>query len=232
MKKCVVALLLAVFTGFCVAVSLCVNVLSSQTVFAGDNVFKIVVDAGHGGIDGGVSGVNTGVKESDLNLEIALKLCERLQSFGFETALTRKTKEGLYDTTAKGFKKRDMAKRKEIIEEESPALLLSVHQNYYPSSSQRGGQIFYLKGDDADEKLAACLQTRLNALYEKEGVKARKYMPAEYFILSCAPCPAALIECGFLSSPKDEKLLCSEAFLDRLVSSVCDGVTDYLFSQA
>ncbi len=231
-KRKAVAALLAVFIGFFVAVGVCVDVLRTSSVFASKAGLKIVIDAGHGGIDGGVSGVNTGTKESDLNLKISLLLVEKLSSRGFETALTRKTKDGLYGTTAKGFKRRDMAKRKEIIEKERPVLLLSVHQNAYPSAAERGAQVFYLKGDEEDRALSSLLQTRLNSLYEKEGVKGRKHMPSEYFILGCSPCPAALIECGFLSSPKDEELLLSDAFLDKLTEEICEGVTDYLFSKA
>ena len=222
----------AIFTGFILAVSLCVDSLREREVFAIDNHLKIVVDAGHGGIDGGVTGVTTGVKESDLNLKIALKLCEKLERSGLRPALTRKTKEGLYDTTAKGFKRRDMQKRKEIIERESPALVLSIHQNFYPSASQRGAQVFYLQGDEKDEELAYHLQNRLNALYAKEGVKARKNKSADYFMLASSPCPAALIECGFLSSPKDEALLCNEVFLESLTTEIYLGVVGFLFASA
>lgn len=231
-SKGYVALILAIFIGFFTAVSLCFQVLATGAVSSTDASLKIVVDAGHGGIDGGVTGVGTGIRESDLNLTISLKLCQRLQEKGFETAMTRKTKEGLYDTTAKGFKRRDMAKRKEIIWREDPDLLLSIHQNYYPSATQRGAQVFYRKGEENGKALATCLQTCLNVLYAEEGVKGRKNMTADYFIVSCAPCPSALIECGFLSSPKDEELLQDDVFLDKFIESVCQGVTDYLFSKA
>ncbi len=224
--------MLGMLVGFFYAVSLCVGALSEREVFAIDNHLKIVVDAGHGGIDGGVTGTTTGIKESDLNLKIALKLCEKLEKSGLRPVLTRKTKEGLYDTTAKGFKRRDMQKRKEIIDRESPALVLSIHQNFYPSATQRGAQVFYLQGDEKDEELAYHLQTRLNALYAKEGVKARKNKSADYFILAASPCPAALIECGFLSSPKDEELLNSEQFLEALTTEIYLGVIGFLFASA
>ena len=109
--------------------------------------------------------------------------------------------------------------------------LLSIHQNYYASTNQRGAQVFFLKEDEQDELLAKTLQEQLNALYQKEGAKARKIMPAEYFILTCAPCPAVLIECGFLSNPKDEALLCSDYFIESLAENICIGVIEYLFSQ-
>ena len=160
------------------------------------------------------------------------RICEKLEKTGLQPALTRKTKEGLYDTTAKGFKRRDMQKRKEIIERENPALVLSIHQNFYSSASQRGAQVFYLDGDKRDEELALHLQNRLNGLSAKEGVKARKNKAADYFILAASSCPAALIECGFLSNPKDEALLCSEEFLENLTTEIYLGVVAFLFSSA
>jgi len=116
-KKSVLACCLAVSFTFMTAIGLCVGVLyAPQTVGATDEGLKIVIDAGHGGIDGGVTGVQTGAKESDLNLQISFELKERLERAGFSVVMTRKTEAGLYDTTAKGFKKRDMLKRKECIE--------------------------------------------------------------------------------------------------------------------
>ena len=232
-KRSIIAALLIVFIGLTFAFSLCVDALSDREVFALNNHLKVVVDAGHGGIDGGVTGRSIGVKESDINLKIALQLCEKLEKTGLQPVLTRKTKEGLYDTTAKGFKRRDMQKRKEIIERENPALVLSIHQNFYPSAAQRGAQVFYLEGDKRDEELAVHLQNRLNELYAKEGVKARKNKAADYFILaSAASCPAALVECGFLSNLKDEALLCSEEFLEKLTTEIYLGVVAFLFASA
>ena len=120
----------ALTVAFVWAVTLCVQALfSPQAVFsAADETQAIAIDAGHGGMDGGVCGVKTGVKESDLNLEIALILKEQLQELGFKVLLTRKTKDGLYDTTKKGFKRRDMQKRKEILQQENPSMIISLHQ--------------------------------------------------------------------------------------------------------
>ena len=92
---------------FSAAVGLCVSVLNApRAVAAMNDALRIVLDAGHGGVDGGVVGRDTGVKESDLNLAITYKLKTALEDMGFEVFLTRKTEAGLYGTTAKGFKKR------------------------------------------------------------------------------------------------------------------------------
>ncbi len=199
-----------------------------QTVFSmAEEGMKIVVDAGHGGVDGGVVGATTGVKESDLNLSISLILKEVLEDIGFEVILTRKTEGGLYGAPTKGFKKRDMEKRRELIEKADPALVISVHQNRYPAKAVRGGQVFFKRGDIRGEKFALAVQDKLNGLYNGEGVKARKATPAEYYLLSCSSAPSVIVECGFLSSPKDEALLLNASWQRRLADSVAAGVMAY-----
>ena len=221
---------MAVLVGFIAAVTLCVQALNTpQTVGAfGEENMRIVVDAGHGGADGGVSGKTTGVKESDLNLAIAYRVSDVLTDMGFEVTMTRKTEAGLYGTATKGFKKRDMQRRKEIIESVDPMLVLSIHQNRYPARSVRGGQVFYAKESERGKALALSVQAELNELYGKEKVKERKAAVGDYFILNCADCPSVIVECGFLSNPIDEKLLTTEIWQKKLAESIATGVVNYL----
>ena len=211
---------------------MCVRALNRQAVSAFSNEMRIVVDAGHGGMDGGVSGKLTGVKESDVNLAISLLLKEELTDMGFAVTLTRKTEAGLYDTTAKGFKKRDMQRRKEIIEQTKPALIISIHQNLYPAKSARGGQVFYSKKNEGSKQFAQGIQGKLNALYAEQGVKGRKVTAGEYFMLECYPCPSVIVECGFLSNPSDERLLCSVSWRKRLAQEIAGGVLAYFGENA
>lgn len=228
MKKIVIALCMVVIVAFSSAVGLCVQALAApRAVSAFDNSLRIVLDAGHGGIDGGVVGRNTGVKESDLNLAIVYRLKDCLEEIGFQVELTRKTEAGLYGTTAKGFKKRDMQRRKEIIEEVNPALVISIHQNYYPTRGTRGGQVFYSKTQSGSQKLALSLQEKLNVLYAKENVKERIAASGEFFMLECADCPSVIVECGFLSNADDERLLSTETWQKNLSESLASGVMDY-----
>lgn len=229
MKKGYLAAFFAVATGFVLAIVLCVQALYlPQAVFASsESKMKIVLDAGHGGMDGGVTGQTTGIKESDINLSITLALGDILTDMGFAVAYTRKTQAGLYDTATKGFKNRDMQKRRQIIQAEKPDLIVSIHQNFYPSKTTRGGQVFYEKGAKDGKTFALCVQKRLNALYAQQGAKARNAMSAEYFILECSPVPSVLVECGFLSSQKDEELLQSAAFRKRLAGVIAAGITDF-----
>lgn len=229
MKKSFFAFATAIAFGFVAAVGLCVRALNGATAAAAfDEGLKIVIDAGHGGIDGGVMGRRTGVKESDLNLSISYAIKDVLEDMGFDVTMTRKTQAGLYDTTAKGFKKRDMQKRKEIIQEVAPDFVLSVHQNYYPSSASRGGQAFYQKENEKGRRFASVLQDKINDLYAQSGVKARKIATGDFFMLKCYPCPSVLIECGFLSNADDEALLCTEKWQRKFAEYVAAGVLEFL----
>ena len=222
---------LALIVGFVSAIILCAQALSVPVPVAAQNTeLKIVVDAGHGGVDGGVVGKN-GTKESDLNLAVSLQLKGLLEEAGFEVTLTRKTSSGLYGMPTKGFKKRDMLKRKEIIENAAPDLVLSIHQNFYPASSARGAQVFYNAKNARSQTLAQCLQTQLNDEYQKQGVKSRVEKSGEYYILQCTDAPTVIVECGFLSNAKDEALLKSDDFKRKLCSSVVAGVLQYLQAQ-
>ena len=168
-----------------------------------------------------------GAKESDLNLDITYLTAEKFREAGFEVVLTRKTAEGLYGTTAKGFKKRDMQKRRDIIYEARPSAVISIHQNYYPSSFSRGGQAFYLKGSEEGANLAESLQISFNKLYGGRGVPKRTKATGDFFMLSCSEYPSALVECGFLSNPKDEALLTSDEFKKEVAGAIVNGVIAY-----
>ena len=230
MKKGILSISLAVFFTFVSAVAVCVRALNApQAVFGEiDESMTIVLDAGHGGVDGGVVGRHSKVKESDLNLSIALRVKETLEEAGFLVVLTRKTQAGLYGLATKGFKRRDMERRRKIIEEKDPSLVVSIHQNFYPSHSTRGGQVFYKKGDEQGAEFAFCMQKQLNALYETQNVRHRTAMAGEFFILECTPNPSLIVECGFLSNAEDERLLNEPSWQGQLAHSITAGVTAYL----
>lgn len=228
MKKTWIATSVALVLGFLSAVGLCVRTLNKpKTVAAMEDELCIVLDAGHGGIDGGVVGRTSGVKESDLNLAIVYRLKNELEDIGFEVTLTRKTESGLYGTATKGFKKRDMQKRKEIIQNADPSLVISIHQNYYPSKKTRGGQVFYSKAIEGGQELASAIQENLNILYEREGVESRNIASGEFFMLECSDCPSVIVECGFLSNAADETLLLNEVWQGMLAKSIAGGVLSY-----
>lgn len=210
---------------------LCCFLGFSYPVAAVEN-WSVVLDAGHGGIDSGVLGKRTKQKESDLNLAIVMLIREKLVEAGFKVVLTRKTEGGLYTTTKKGFKKEDMKKRKEIIDRENPLLTVSIHQNQYPSGSVRGGQVFFEKGDEESEAVAEILQGKLNEYYVGKGAKERVHKTGDYYMLRCSSTPSVIVECGFLSSEQDEKLLCSALGRSEIATAISSGILEYLTLRA
>jgi N-acetylmuramoyl-L-alanine amidase len=227
MKRSFLYTAVALLFGFCVAAAMCVQALMGPTAVAQVSQMRVVVDAGHGGIDGGVVGVKSGAKESDINLSLAFLLKDCLTDAGFAVTMTRSTKEGLYGDTSRGFKRRDMEKRKQIVENASPLCVISIHQNFYPSSASRGAQVFYGVGKDQSRSLAEAIQTELNGLYAEEGVKGRKTMSADYYMLRLSP-PSVIVECGFLSNPKDDALLSDPSFCAKLTKGMAAGLLGYL----
>lgn len=190
----------------------------------------VVLDAGHGGVDGGVVGVETGTKESDINLAITFLLQERFEEIGFNVVLTRKTEAGLYGAATSGYKKRDMKKRAEIINGGSPSLVISVHQNFFSSRSRRGAQVFFRKDVPQSVALANSIQSSLNAM--PGCVKQTQALMGDYYILNCNEFPSVIVECGFLSNAEDEALLITTEYQKKLVEAIVSGSLAFLSSSA
>ena len=190
----------------------------------------VVIDAGHGGIDGGVVGKTSGTKESDINLAISRYLQEDFEEAGFQVVQTRPTEAGLYGTATQGYKMRDMKKRAEIINSSSPALVISVHQNFFSLESRRGAQVFFREGSLNSRTLACSIQSALNEMPNA----ARKFdaLKGDYYVLNCNDYPAVIVECGFLSNPQDEALLISADYQKEIAAVIARGALAYLASDA
>ncbi|MGI6702002.1 MAG: N-acetylmuramoyl-L-alanine amidase family protein [Christensenellales bacterium] len=188
----------------------------------------LVIDAGHGGIDEGVHGTVTGIAESEINLKVSKFLKAYFADAGFKVVMTRTTDAGLYGIKTKGFKTRDMNNRKKIIERENPDIVLSVHMNYYTSPVRRGLQVFYTN-TTASKNLADEIQ-RIANININNPITGRNLINlyGDYFMLKCTAAPSVIVECGFLSNPEDEKLLCSDAYLKELAYYIFSGVISYL----
>ena len=204
---------------------LCVR---SRAAASPSDRFTVVIDAGHGGIDGGVSGITTGVKESELNLDIARKLKTKFDKSGAKTVMTRKTEAGLYGIYSKGFKRRDMQKRKQITLNAKADVFVSIHLNYYSSPSRRGAQVFYKIDEEKSKSLADIVQAELNG--GKEYERDYTALAGDYYVLNEADCAAILCECGFLSNAEDEKLLLTDEYRAEIAEKIFNGIEKYRFS--
>ena len=182
---------------------------------------KVVIDAGHGGKDGGAQGYKTSVKEADINIDIALKLREALLSVGAEVVMTRQNGDAVADS-----KQEDMRTRREIIENAGQDITISIHQNSFPDHSVSGPQVMYASGSEEGEALATCIQ---NCLVEMlNPPKLRVVLSGEYYILNSGTAPAILVECGFLSNEEEEALLIQEEYRVKIVHAIMQGICDYV----
>ncbi|MDE6356316.1 MAG: N-acetylmuramoyl-L-alanine amidase [Clostridia bacterium] len=185
----------------------------------------IVIDAGHGGVDAGVLGVKTGKKESDINLAIAKQLKGYFADAGFTVVMTRKTNAGLYGSASQGFKMRDMKKRKEIIVNSKADMVISIHQNFCPIPSRRGGTVFFDKNSEGGKKLADDIQSSLNDM--EECASKNEALAGDYYMLKCTESPSVIVECGFLSNAEDEALLISPEYQKKLAYAIFKGAVGY-----
>ena len=107
-------------------------------------------------------------------------------------------------------------------------VMISVHQNFYPTRTSRGGQVFYRSGNESGQKLAEGIQKQFNDLYGEQGVRQRTAATGDYYMLKCTDYTSVIAECGFLSNSKDEALLVTEAFQESIAQAIYAGLADYL----
>ena len=219
----IISVLLATAFTFILCIGAIVNKPASDV---SANKVRIVLDAGHGGIDGGVSGVKTGVKESELNLSVVKKLEKYLISAGMSVTLTRNSDAGLYGLATKNLKRKDMQKRRDIINEANPHLVVSIHMNKYSLSTRRGAQVFYKNGDENAKKLATSIQNNFNAM--EEASRKCSILTGDYYLLNCTEYTSVIAECGFLSNPEDEALLVTEEYQESIAYNIFKGIVSYL----
>ena len=183
----------------------------------------IVVDAGHGGMDGGSVG-STGATERELNLEYAKTLKKYLEDYGFNVVMTRETLDGLYSEDSDNIKKDDMLKRKEIIEKSNADIIISVHMNYFPLESCSGAQVFYNPVSDVSH----CLADSIQSVLSQNLSSARKNSEVgDYYMLNCTDVPAVIVECGFLSNPEEEALILTEEYKNKICYYILCGLLKY-----
>ncbi len=220
--------LAALFAAVAVTFGFCFFALSRAT--AQSMRLTVVIDAGHGGIDGGVVGTRSGTKESDINLAISRLLQREFEEAGFFVVQTRPTEAGLYEAATAGYKRRDMNKRAEIINANSPAAVISVHQNFFSQTSRRGAQVFYREDSDSSRTLACLIQTTLNSM--PECVKKTQALAGDYFVLNCSDTPSVIVECGFLSNPEDEALLLMQEYREKIAVAIAAGTLSFFVGGA
>ncbi|MCI8622321.1 MAG: N-acetylmuramoyl-L-alanine amidase [Provencibacterium sp.] len=191
---------------------------------------KIIIDAGHGGFDGGAEGVS-GTIEKDINLPIALKVQDLLTLFGFEVIMTREEDVSTCDEGLEGIANRktsDILNRFALIQSHPDAVFLSIHQNKYPDSSQFGAQMFYGPKSAESEVLAGILQQNFCGMLQPENQRQTKEATDSVYLLYHSPAPSVLIECGFLSNPEEEARLKDDHYQNQIAFVISASVLQYM----
>lgn len=214
---------LCVFTVF--SLSQTVPTLARHTVKP-----TVILDPGHGGMDGGCVG-SGGIVEKNINLSIALKLQQMLTVNGVEVYMTRTEDQSIHDDGVTGLryqKVSDMNNRLKLAKDHPEALFVSIHQNQFPASQYSGAQIFYSPNDPGSETMAAITQRRFREMLQPQNGRETKKAGDELFLLYYAKTPAIMAECGFLSNHEEAAALADEAYQEKVAFVLFSSILEYL----
>ncbi len=183
---------------------------------------KVVLDAGHGGFDGGADSHSGGV-EKDINLEIAKKTYFALRFFGFDVVMTRSS-----DTALAHKKKDDMYERLKIIKSYPDSIFISIHQNHYSQQKYSGAQMFYGRQNEDDSyALALVLQENFKQKLNPNNTRQVKKAGNDLFLFKNSPQPSVLVECGFLSNYEESRLLEDDEYQTKIALTIAQSIAQY-----
>lgn len=205
-----------------------------KTEFIGANTLPdttptVIIDAGHGGFDGGATAVD-GTVEKDINLQIALKTARLLRLNGFDVIMTRSEDTGTEDDESVAIAKRkksDLTNRLQIMKDNPDAVFVSIHLNKFTTSAANGAQVFYTKNRKEALCLAQSLQKSIKTLLQPQNDRVVKQGTNSTFLLKNAVVPTVIVECGFLSNKAELEKLKSEDYQSQMAFAVVCGITDY-----
>ncbi|MGN0485646.1 MAG: N-acetylmuramoyl-L-alanine amidase [Acutalibacteraceae bacterium] len=189
----------------------------------------IIIDAGHGGEDGGASS-SGGILEKDINLSIAKKVNDLLTLLGYHTVMIREDDRLIYDDsceTQRQKKVSDIHNRMEIMKKYPEGIFLSIHQNHFSQSKYTGAQVFYSKNDPQSKVIAQSIQDQIRAKLQPENSRKIKISGKEIYLLYNAVIPAVMVECGFLSNGGEALLLNDEEYQKKMSLAIAEGLIMY-----
>lgn len=178
----------------------------------------LILDAGHGGEDGGALSA-AGNKESEVNLNIVLKLESLMAFLGVDTVLTRRSDVSIHDsdcTTLREKKVSDLKNRARLINNTPNAMLISVHQNTFTDPRYKGTQVFFRQGEISSQ-WGELTQTLFQSVIDPTNGRSAAVIPKHIYLFNHIDCPALLIECGFLSNGEDAALLLTDSYQRKIV---------------
>lgn len=189
----------------------------------------LVIDAGHGGFDGGAVG-SSGTSEQDINLSIAQRVQALAEFFGVHTAMTRTDENALgYDPSrsVRENKIADIKAREQFVQETSNPVFLSIHLNKFSDARYHGAQVFYSPSHPDSRALAEQMQETLAEGCDPANNRQAKQAESTIYLMKKLECPAVIVECGFLSNPEEEQRLSDTEYHKKLAASIVTGYLRY-----
>ena len=217
-------LVVILFLGFAQLGSNAVTAIAESAPVLRENT--IIIDAGHGGVDGGATSC-TGVLESNLNLQIALRLDDLMHLLGYQTVMIRTDDISVYtegETIAEK-KVSDLKERVRIVNERENAILISIHQNTFSDSRFGGAQVFYAATEGSYELAQTLQKTFVTILNPGSNRKSKK--ANGIYLMKQIQTIGVLIECGFLSNPEEEAMLRSDDYQKRLCCVIASSISNF-----
>ncbi len=184
----------------------------------------VVIDAGHGGKDGGTIGID-GSCEKAINLSIALDLYDFLAVSGIIVDLTRNGDYELYNAGEKR-NKSDLYNRLDYINSKSNAVLISIHQNHFENENEWGTQIWYSENDEKSKILADKILFSIKQNLQQDNKRENKPSGDDYYLLHKASVPSVMIECGFMSNTEENKKLQDIEYQKDFAFSILCGICE------
>lgn len=192
-----------------------------------------VLDAGHGGMDGGCSTAD-GVPEKGINLNIMLNLRELLEAMGYPVIVTRDSDRSIHDKGIEGIanqKSSDMDNRLAVFNQYENAVCISIHQNQFTDPQYSGAQMFYSDTNPNSEGLAQQLQNQFREMLQPENQREIKLCGTELFLCYYCKNPTVMVECGFLSNPDEAALLKTTEYQQKVAFTIFSALQQWISTQ-
>lgn len=215
------------------------SVVSGIFIFNGDFTFTssksvtkpiVILDAGHGGFDGGAV-AGDGTVEKDINLNLTLNVSEMLAFSGYDVILTRNSDTGTEEDPTATISKRkvsDLKNRLSLINKYENAIFVSLHLNKFTTSTANGAQVFYSKNNEKSSALGQTIQNSIVEKLQPDNQRVIKQGTKSTYLLYNAKIPAVIVECGFLSNKAELKKLKDEKYQREMSYAIFCGILNYI----
>ena len=229
-KTLYIIILAVILISFCVVMySAFSNIAVKASNELCDTKPLIVIDAGHGGEDGGAE--VEGVLEKNINLSISNKLADTLRLCGYKVKEIRDEDISVYDDDADTLREKkvsDLKNRVELFNSDDDNIVISIHQNKFDNSAYSGTQVFFSVNNEKSRVLGEAIRNSVIQLIQNDNTRELKPANSDIYILNNSKVPAVIVECGFLSNPTERSKLLDDNYQSDMAYSIAMGVLEYI----